>query len=326
MHTARYNRLRIRNNHRLPGTQGGVALVTALLVVALASVTAVSMATRQALDIRRTANLIGGDQAWLYALGAETWARTILKRDAKEGERDSLDELWATHQPSIEVEGGVLKGKIEDMQGRFNINNLIDKSGKVDPVAAARFQRLLRALKLEPDLAQAVTDWIDRGVDAVPPNGAEDDYYQGLDTPYRTANRPMSDISELRLIKGFDQKTYDRLRPYLSALPTHTAINVNTASPEVLASISDKLETRLAEAIVATREKSPFKNPGDFTADPLIQQAGLAERDLQNLSVSSNYFLVQSDASIGQGRASMTSLIFRDKDGTSRVLLRSQTP
>ena len=321
-----YNRRRIRDHRSLRQAQQGVALVTALLVVALASVAAVSMATRQALDIRRTTNLLEGDQAWLYAEGAETWARTLLARDAKEGQKDSLDETWATHLPSIEVEGGVLKGKIEDMQGRFNINNLIDKSGKVDPVAAARFQRLLRALKLEPDLAQAVTDWIDRGVDAVPPSGAEDDYYQGLDTPYRTANRAMTDISELRLVKGFDQKTYDQVRPYLSALPAHTPINVNTASAEVLASISDRLDTGLAQAIVAAREKDPFEKLAEFTANPQIQRAGLAARDLQNLSVASSYFLVRSEVAIGQARASLVSLIFRDKGGRSRILLRSQTP
>ena len=74
----------------------GVALVTALLVVSLASLAAVSMATRQTFDVCRTANLINSDQAWLYAWGAEGWAKAILARDKKDNKIDSLDEPWAS--------------------------------------------------------------------------------------------------------------------------------------------------------------------------------------------------------------------------------------
>ena len=60
--------------------QQGVALITALLVVAIAAVAAVSMASRQQLDIRRTGGLLHGEQAWAYVNGAETWARAVLRR------------------------------------------------------------------------------------------------------------------------------------------------------------------------------------------------------------------------------------------------------
>ena len=79
-----------------PDRQRGVALVTALLVVSLATVAAVAMAVRFQLDMRRTANLLNGEQAYAYAVAAEDWAYVILRRDRKESQHDSLDEDWST--------------------------------------------------------------------------------------------------------------------------------------------------------------------------------------------------------------------------------------
>ena len=75
--------------------QRGVALITALLIVALATIAAVAMASRQQLDVRRTANILDGDQAFFYALGVESWARRILVRDQRDGQIDHPGEDWA---------------------------------------------------------------------------------------------------------------------------------------------------------------------------------------------------------------------------------------
>jgi hypothetical protein len=123
--------------------QRGVALITALLVVSLVTVIAVAMATRQHIDVRLTGNLVHGEQAYAYALAAESWARVILRRDDIQSDHDSLDEDWATALPPIAVEGGQVSGKIEDLQGRFNINNLVMPDGKVSEADVAYFRRLL---------------------------------------------------------------------------------------------------------------------------------------------------------------------------------------
>ena len=44
--------------------QRGVALITALLITAIATIAAVAMASRQQIDIRRTGNIIDIDRAW----------------------------------------------------------------------------------------------------------------------------------------------------------------------------------------------------------------------------------------------------------------------
>ena len=115
----------------MKGPQRGVALVTALLVVSLVTVAAVAMATRQQVDVRRTANLLHGEQAYAHAVSAESWARVVLRRDAKDNDYDVLEDEWATALPPIAVEGGLVSGRVEDRQGRFNLNNLVDSDGEV---------------------------------------------------------------------------------------------------------------------------------------------------------------------------------------------------
>ena len=144
----------------------------AMLITAVAAIAAAAMASRQHLDIRRSANLMANDQAYLFALGVESWATQVLARDAGGGQVDHLQEDWAVVLPPITVEGAVLTGHIEDMQGRYNLNNLVDK-GTVSANDLQNFQRLLQALDIDPVLAQAVADWIDTDVQPEFPDGAE---------------------------------------------------------------------------------------------------------------------------------------------------------
>src|SRR5690606_28484584 len=69
-------------------------------------------------------------------------------------------------------------------------------------IAIARFTLLLQALQLPPEILPAVLDWLDADGDTRFPNGAEDEYYTRLDEPYRAANGPFADVSELRLVRG----------------------------------------------------------------------------------------------------------------------------
>ena len=128
--------------------QRGVALVTALLVVSLATMAAVSMATRQHVDVRRTGNLLHGEQAYAYAMAAESWALVIMDRDTEDTENDTLEEDWATALPPISVEGGFVNGAIRDLQGRFNVNNLVREDGKPSTADLDYFKRLLQVLEL----------------------------------------------------------------------------------------------------------------------------------------------------------------------------------
>ena len=191
--------------------QQGVALVTALVIVALTATAAALLINQQQLHIRRSANLFNSEQAQQYVLGAEAWAMRTLSQDRLDNDVDSLNEDWATVLPPIDIPGGAVTGYIVDLQGALNLNGLL-KSGKVDAIALERTQRLLGYAELDGgSVVQALIDWLDANIEPAGPGGAEDDFYLGLEQPYRAANRPMVSISELRLVRGVTDEAYIRL-------------------------------------------------------------------------------------------------------------------
>jgi general secretion pathway protein K len=305
----------------LAGTvrQQGVALVTALLVVSLATVAAVAMATRLHVDVRRTGNLVHGEQAYAYALAAESWAQVILRRDVKNSQFDALNEDWATALPPIPVEGGYVSGHVIDLQGRFNVNDLVDSSGRPDSNSIEYFKRLLGVLQLDPELAYSLLDWIDADINATFPGGAEDDTYLLEDPPYRAANRRLVSISELRLVHGFTADVVKTLTPHVTALPDSTPINVNTATAEVLLALHDNMTEQGVEMLLADREQKPFRDKQSFLSHNAL--AGLAIT--QDVDVTSHWFLVETDVSVGIGNAQLESLMERD-DQDLRVISRTR--
>ncbi|MFA7094965.1 MAG: type II secretion system minor pseudopilin GspK [Gammaproteobacteria bacterium] len=308
----------------LPRRSKGVALITALLVVALATIAAAAMASRQQLDLRRTGNILDGDQAYLYTLGAEAWAVGILVKDRKENQTDSLGDDWATVLPAIPVEGGQITGVLEDLQGRFNINNLLTDDNQPSPPDIEIFQRLLAALDLEPRLALAVVDWLDPDIDPQPLDGAEDDQYLGEQPPYRTANQRMASATELRLIRGFPPEAYERLAPYIVALPFRTPINVNTASIPVLMALGNDITASDAEALIQARGEKGFADVNAFLQQPVLSGGKINPQAMQSIAVESHYFLLKVEAHIGQGRAQLSSLIERAQNGKIRIVMRSR--
>ena len=292
--------------------QSGVAIITAILVTTLAAVATYALTAELELDIRRTANLIDSDQAWLYAEGSEEWVRTVLADDLADNKFDHYGEPWAATLPPIELKGGFITGAVEDMQGRFNLNSLA-RAGDAGSVTLERFNRLLTLVGIDPALSQAVIDWLDDNVDPLSPFGAEDSYYLGLTPPYRAANRPMLSASELRLVRGFDDETYNKLAPFICALPAGTTINVNTAPAEVLAALDPNISLELAKRLVERRDSQPFESLSELTGDPLMK--GIALK-LQGLGVSTSYFMLRTEARIGAGRIRLNSLISRAPNQT----------
>jgi general secretion pathway protein K len=297
----------------------GVALVTALLVVALATVAAVAMATRLHVDLRRAGNLLHGEQAYAYALAAESWARVILKRDAGDNKVDSFEDDWATSLPPIAVEGGLVDGEINDLQGRFNVNNLVTDSGEADQPSLEYYRLLLERLGLDQALASALLDWIDSDINATFPGGVEDEDYLLADPPYRAANRRLVDISELRLVQGYTAEVIATLAPHVAAIPRATNINVNTATPEVLLALHKDLQAGAVEDLLAAREQQAYESVNDFLAEDAFAGLQLPVE----VSVQSEWFLVLTDVVVGGGRARLRSLLHREDEAT-QVIMRTR--
>ncbi|HEX4301020.1 MAG TPA: type II secretion system minor pseudopilin GspK [Gammaproteobacteria bacterium] len=292
--------------------QRGVALITALVVVAIAAGLAVAIAWQTTLDTRRTANLVQGDQAMEYALGAEAWAEEILARDGRKYQNvTALGQDWAQQLPPLPVEGGQIQGKIEDLQGRFNINNLSTPQG------LAQFQRLLTALDQDPTLAAAAQQWF-----TGTPGGASDatdDYYSRLQPPYLSGGgAPMQSVSELLLVKGITPAVYAEISPYLCALPAGATatVNINTASGPVLESLNANITPDVASQIIGERGTSGFSDLSRLSAlSPPIPTTGFGP--------TSNYFLLTVVAQIGSTHVTLYSLLYRNGSNEVTALRRT---
>lgn len=301
--------------------QRGVAIITALLIVAIATTVSVTISTRLQLDVRRTGNMIAVDQAYLYTLTAEHFSQSILKADREDNEIDHLGEPWAGEPPIFPVDGGFITGKLTDLQSCFNLNSLLDDTAD-KPSARPRLERLLDNLGIDSGHAQAIIDWLDDDLQTTIPDGAEDVYYMNLDRPYRTANTPMMSVSELRLIKGFeDPAVYDTLLPHVCAFGINTPTNINTASAEVLRSLADNVTESDAAQIIEKRDESAFNNINEFTS---FNNLNKKITRTENLSVNTEYFMLQTESTIGQVRVITYSIINRTSDGNTAVIARSQ--
>lgn len=282
--------------------QHGAAIVLAMGVVALAAMAATAMMVTQSTWARQHEISNDHTQAQMLIQVGVDWTRSLLSNDRRTSNVDHLGEPWALRLPPMPVENGELAGHIDDQQGAFNLNNLV-KNGKVNLAQLAHFQSLLDLLGLPAALADALVDWMDADSEG----SAEDEWYLALPSPHLAANRPLTDLAELTLVRGFDEIALTRLRPFVSALPVFTAVNVNTAPPEVIAAVVNGLGLDGARSLVEKRGRAYFRDRTDFL-DQLPRGVLVATEDI---SFSSDYFMVQMRVTIGSAQARSIALLAR---------------
>ena len=295
----------------------GVALITALLIMALIATLTYALEWNNALDLRRTVVMLNRDQAIQVALGAESWMQAILRQDLEDSDADHLGEIWASDLPGLPIDGGEVFGVIEDLQGRFNVNNLIGSDGDIDRPSLEQFQRLLNALDIDPRYAGLAADWIDADQEAAFPDGAEDPIYTSLAPPYRAANQPLSSISELAALEGFDKASMDVLSPHIVALPGRTRINVNTATGPVLQSLDENLTVADVERLLEERQESGFGDIGKTFSSLFTPEV------LNQLEETTDYFQLKVFVRIDTVRLTYFSILERGPRGDVTPILRS---
>src|SRR5579872_910229 len=162
-----------------PRRQRGIAMLVAILLVALGTILAAAVAYESAMNARRGSATLDFDEALQIAQGAEALAAYGLRASFQSNQKEtSLNQPWNTPIGPVEVVPGItLEASVEDLQGRFNLNWLVDPgTGHKNPAAAAAFTNLLQELGIEPKFVDPLIDWID--ADSQPePEGAEDSAY-----------------------------------------------------------------------------------------------------------------------------------------------------
>jgi len=344
---------------RSPQKQTGTALLLAVLVVGLAGTAAAAIVTRLQLDDRRTANLLQRDQAWRYALAAEAFAELALREDALNSTTSYPSSPLYIALPPTPVDDGVITGRIHDLGGCLNLNDV------ANPDRLSQIEALLGQLQLDSGYAQIIADWVDE--DASPRVfGAEDGAYL-TQTPwaYRAANQSLTSGLELNRIDNGTSSREDRRKRFqllftpteicanqksssqtatsglaalfaaggnasvqpFCVLPAGAPLNVNMMSPQVMASLHVDLDLATAEALVETAcSNGAWDNINDFFAEQAWED--IPDRPT-GLTVQSEYFLAELDAtvgtSVGSTRVLLYSLLHRDPaSGATRVLARSR--
>lgn len=302
--------------------QRGVALITVLLVFALVAVVAAEMLRRSQLNLRSVSNLIETRQAYYYALGGEAFARQLLARKVINGKAaaDLLTEPWAQlgEREPFELAEAEMLVKINDLQGRFNLNNVVDDQGQPRQEGLAQLQRLLDVLNLDPTYLQQWQDWLDKD-QVQQPNGGEDADYPD----YRTAGGWEADISALRLLRTMRPEDFDKLAPHVTVLPANTPINVNTAGRVVLRALSPIMNDSRAGQVVSRQQGKGFPQIGDFMQ--LVGGAGAIGAN--EVSVQSEYFEVLVTVKYQQRLQRLRTVLQRDnQSGALTVISRERGP
>jgi general secretion pathway protein K len=334
------------NNFPGPRRQRGVALIIALILVALATILATKLTFDGFIERKRTIGVLAAEQALQFGLGAEALAADALAQDAQNnGQQTTLAAPWAQPSQAFPITPpddpeaepiGTMQGQLEDMQGRFNLNNLarvvagtapVGQTGQAgqptqDPQPLEQFQRLLALVGLEPKWAAIARDWID--ADDIPgsPDGAEDQVYTSQIPPYRTGNWPMMSPTELMNLPGFGADRYRKIAPYVTALPSSTVlINICTAPAVVLESLADDLNGEYNPEMLANGRKSgcfPDLNTFRNVVGPK-ELAAITGRYGQ----TSQYFRLRTRITLGTTEFTLYSLLQRSNNGKVTPLLRS---
>lgn len=224
----------------MSGRARGVALVNALIVVAaLAAISTALLlradAARQRLEVQRSS-----DQMQIYLRGGALIVQDLLTDAAASGGGAiHMDQDWARAVDEVQIDRGRIGWRMDDLQGRFNVNWLVRGVSDADPdqsapglptaqLARAAFERLARSAGASTLIAARLADALD------PVSGRRS---AAFDSDHQPPVLPLQSVAQLRNVRGVDGDMFARLEPLLAALPPQTGLNLNTALPEVLAAV-----------------------------------------------------------------------------------------
>ena len=318
--------------------QRGIALLTAIILVAVAAIVATAIAWQSQLAARRGSAAFTIAQSLALAEGAEALAAYALQDNLQRTPNPPMGSNYPTpnHLGPVQIDSGgvsgVLEATVEDQTGKFNLNSVVTPAAGgalpnqpiplvKDQDGFTRFSVLLTNLNISANYAARLVDWID--TDDVPtfPDGAEDSFYLALQPAHRTLNMPLTNISEL-LAMGMDRASYDKLAPFVTALPVATKLNLCTASGEVLDAYAGQVSFSLDPKQLAghRNQAACFPTVQDFQNSVV---PNLWPTISGHIDSKSKYFRLRTWITIGTTRFTLYSLIYQDSNGQIRPIFRT---
>ncbi|WGZ94872.1 MAG: type II secretion system minor pseudopilin GspK [Candidatus Thiothrix putei] len=319
-----------------PRQQRGIAILSVLVIAVLVVTLAAAIFARQSRAVRQTDNFQSLERAWHYVLMMEQYAGLQLQLDAKTNKFDALTDRWAYRLPTqtlTEESGAIVKftGNLEDLQGRFNLNNLLsqdaEQRGKLDAAALNQLKPFVTDAGLPAGFADAIADWLDSNTQPQGIDGAERDYYLAGVIPYLAADMPFADVSEVRLLRLEMQdpeaknKALNHFLTTVTALPFEkTTINPNTASKWVLKALRLS-DSQIALILDKRKLKQAYRSKEEFLRD-MAFEPGKDDALMNSFDVTTQYFRLTGEVQINRARVFVNSLLLRDAKGSVRVIMR----
>ncbi|PHQ81607.1 MAG: hypothetical protein COB66_01745 [Coxiella sp. (in: Bacteria)] len=286
--------------------QKASALLTALFITAICAIIATAVIYKFRLLVHLAALNNFSNQSYLYLNGVQDQAESDLARYYTNWQTPTANSLL-TMPRNIgpqKFENVRLYAHVIDAEGLFNINMLASTNNQ------SRFINLLHSVapnlsqQKALQLTQHITDWLSL-------SNTGDQIYARLHPPYRAGHQPMLDLSELRMVAGMTPTIFNAIKPYLTAIPAAegqtTPININTASPGVLLTLSSAMDITKAQALYACRQgHGVFLSVADYNKT-CVQPLGISS--LKDITTHSNYFIVDSTATTRHQQVTLKSML-----------------
>ena len=300
----------------------GIALLLTLLVLTLLVALILEFDAEARREYRDAAAFRDNFKATVLARASVQAARGVLQQDFLKDKQtgqffDAPTDLWALPITNYVIGDGLLTAQIEDERSKLNLNDL---AAGGDPTArkikVLRVKRLFELMQVNPDLVDAIVDWVDQ--DEVPePAGAESLYYQTLRPSYRAANTSLQTLLELRLIKGITPDMIEKLSMVVTVFPIEGGkmVNINTTGPLVLQALDPRITQGMAADIIQAR---PFKTKVDLDRVGSAEEIGKQIRN--QYDIKSDLFSARMTVSVNEVTKNAIVVLQRDSStGVSTV-------
>lgn len=314
--------------------QAGAALVIVLLLIATMSFIALAISERTVLSAKRSVNARArGELLWL-GFGAETLARSAIKAATESAEGLMTPETPLFAAPiEFPIEGGGAVMSFADRTRCFNLNSLVtvnsNEESAANEDAVEELKQLMDAVGATggEGVVAAIIDWID--ADSLQePRGAEDSFYAGLPTPYRTGSAPLADPSELRAIAGVDRERYQALGALFCARlndsPAIINLNMLDADDAPLLAALTRGQISAAEAldVIRARPEGGYASAEAFWTSDAFAGKEISE-DMRNRGkLTSRFIEAYAVISFGEATANLSLLFEVPDDGAPRLISR----
>ncbi len=274
-------------------SEKGFALIITLLVTAVIIAAVTELVYGIYISVTNTNNFKNSQKASLLARAGVDMANAGLEEMRKLNpymtmDKEGLSFAYEKEEGNIEIRGF-------DEQGKVSLRIVYPNTGVSNEKLYDNYVRLLKLLDEDDAAADTLSDWLDMD-DEPRRSGAEwGDYYQRLTHPYKPRNDYPDSLEETLMIKGYTPRLYRKISPFVTVY-TDGLININTASKEVLMSLSDEITESLAQNIIAYRKETPFKDKSDIMKVDGFGTLGFGLQD--KITVQGSIFRIYSKAKV----------------------------